>query len=218
MKTMKALLKAGLVVLIPQSQEDASELASWKSAHADHVLNVRIDRSDVESLELHDLGHRAEACRDPMNIVSSSSDALARPISNLATSPFELDGRLYQSVESFWQGLKFEDEADRERLAALEVPHARQLGKSRGYGATVSYAGRDIPVGAWEHWRLMEQACRAKFQQNEEARAALLATGERPLVHIVRQDSRTIPGVIMAQIWMRLRKELRTGPARISHP
>jgi hypothetical protein len=195
MKTMKALLKAGLVVLIPQSQEDASELASWKSAQADHVLNVRIDRSDVESLELHDLGHRSEACREPLNIVSSSSDPLARPISNLA-----------------------EDEADRERLAALEGPHARQLGKSRGYGATVSYAGREIPVGAWEHWRLMEQACRAKFQQNEEARAALLATGERPLVHIVRRDSRTIPGVVMAQIWMRLRQELRTRPIRISHP
>ena len=28
-------------------------------------------------------------------------------------APFELDGQQYQSVESFWQGLKFADEADR---------------------------------------------------------------------------------------------------------
>ncbi len=214
---MKALLKEGLVVLIPQSDEDARVLASWKSAHEDHVLNVRADRPGVSSLELHDMGRRLEACREPLNVVSSSSDPLAKAISNLTMTPFELDGRLYRSVESFWQGLKFEDDSDRERLAALDGPHARELGKSRRYGAAVSYGGRDIPVGAWEHWRLMEQACRAKFQQNEEARAALLATGERPLVHIVRQDSRTIPGVILAQIWMRLRQELRTRPIRISH-
>jgi hypothetical protein len=206
---MKALLKEGLVVLIPQSDADASALAAWRLAHEDHVLNVRTDRPGVNSLELHDMGRRLEACREPLNVVSSSSDPLARAISNLATSAFELDGRIYQSVESFWQSLKFEDEADRERLAALDGPHARQLGRSRDYGATVRYFGRHIPVGAWEHWRLMEQACRAKFQQREEARAALLATGERPLIHAVRRDSRTIPGVIMAQIWMRLRKELR---------
>jgi len=36
----------------------------------------------------------------------------------------------------------------------------------------------------------------------------LLATGERPLVHHVPRDSRTIPGVIMAEIWMALRSEL----------
>ncbi|MBI5312874.1 MAG: NADAR family protein [Methylocystis sp.] len=211
---MKALLKQGLLVLIPQSDEEASALASWKLAHEDHVLNVRADPPRVSSLELHDMGHRLEACREPLNVVSSSSDPRAKAISNLATSPFELDGRIYRSVESFWQGLKFEDEADRERLAALDGPHARQLGRSLGYGATVGYRGREIPVGAWEHWLLMEQACRAKFHQNEKARAALLATGERPLIHAVRRDSQTIPGVIMAQIWMRLRKEMRKPAAR----
>lgn len=110
---MKALLKEGLVVLIPQSDADASTLASWRLAHEDHVLNVRADRPGVSSLELHDMGRRLEACREPLNVVSSSSDPFARAISNLATAPFELDGRIYQSVESFWQSLKFEDEADR---------------------------------------------------------------------------------------------------------
>ena len=71
-------------------------------------------------------------------------------------------------------------------------------------------AGQEIAVGTWAHWQLMEQACRAKFSQNEEARAALLATGWRPLVHVVRRDSKAIPGVIMADIWMRIRAELRS--------
>jgi predicted NAD-dependent protein-ADP-ribosyltransferase YbiA (DUF1768 family) len=130
-------------------------------------------------------------------------------ISNFAATPFELDGQRYQSVESFWQGLKFPDESDRRRLAEMDGAQARAEGEKQGYGSTVSYGRDDIVVGTAAHWRLMERACRAKFEQHAEARAALLATSERPLTHIVRRDSTTIPGVIMAQIWTRIRKRLR---------
>jgi predicted NAD-dependent protein-ADP-ribosyltransferase YbiA (DUF1768 family) len=61
---------------------------------------------------------------------------------------------------------------------------------------------------------LMRRACKAKFEQNENARAALLGTGTRPLVHLVRPDSRTIPGVVMADIWMKLRADLRRAAER----
>ncbi|MEY4566398.1 MAG: hypothetical protein RLY14_1368, partial [Planctomycetota bacterium] len=33
-------------------------------------------------------------------------------------------------------------------------------------------------------------------------------TGKRPLTHITNKDSRNIPGVIMAEIWMKIRREL----------
>lgn len=206
---MKVVLKEGLIVLIPQSDEDLSEIARWKAVHADHVLAVRADQPDVPAVEMHDLGPRLEACREPLNVVSASTDPLARIISNLATTPFELDGERYLSVESFWQGLKFPSEAERQRLAGHEGPRARSEGLRQKYEKSISYRGQEIAVGAWDHWQLMEKACRAKFQQNEEARRALLATGDRPLIHVVRRDSRSIPGVIMAQIWMRLRAELR---------
>jgi predicted NAD-dependent protein-ADP-ribosyltransferase YbiA (DUF1768 family) len=208
---MKVVLKDGLIVLIPQSDDESSTLAQWKSAHTDHVLAVRSDEPDDSAIELHDLGHRLEACREPLNVVSTSVDPLARIISNLATTPFELDGQRYLSVESFWQGLKFPSDEERQRLAGHEGPRARSEGLRQKYGATINYRGQDIAVGAWDHWQLMERACRAKFQQNEDARNALLATGDRPLVHVVRRDSRSIPGVIMAQIWMRLRASLRKG-------
>jgi hypothetical protein len=42
----------------------------------------------------------------------------------------------------------------------------------------------------------------------------LIETGERPLVHHVPRDSRTIPGVIMAEIWMQLRAELQRASAK----
>ena len=44
---------------------------------------------------------------------------------------------------------------------------------------------------------------------DDEAREALLSTKNRPLVHRMRRDSKTIPGVIMADIWMRIRADLR---------
>ncbi len=61
------------------------------------------------------------------------------------------------------------------------------------------------------HWQLMRRASFAKFEQNEAPREALLATRGRPLTHKVRRDSRSIPGVIMASIWMEVRKSLSGG-------
>lgn len=206
---MKVVLKDGLAVLIPETDDEVGELARWKAAHGDHVLHARADTGTGAALELHDLGPRALACREPINVVSSSPDPAVRLISNLAATPFELDGRRYRSVESFWQGLKFPREAERARIADCDGPGAQSEGSRQGYGKTIIYEGVEIAVGTHEHWRLMERACAAKFEQNDEARAALVATGERPLVHIVKRDSRAIPGVIMAQIWMRLRGRWR---------
>lgn len=203
---MKVVLKEALVVLIPETEGEADALARWKTAHGGHVLHVRADEApDAAALELHDLGPRADASREPINVVSSSPDPAVRLIGNLAATPFELDGRRYRSVESFWQGLKFPDAAERARIADCDGPRARSEGSRHGYGQTIVYEGAEIAVGTHAHWRLMERACAAKFEQNDDARAALIATGARPLVHIVKRDSRSIPGVIMAQIWMRLR-------------
>lgn len=204
---MRAVLKEQLIVLVPETAEETGELQQWQLEHKAHVFCVR--GAEGQSLELHDLGERAQACREPINVVSNSPDPVARMIGNFATAPFELDGRHYQSVESFWQGLKFADEAERRRLAEVEAPRARSEGDKQGYGATVSYGGQEIVVGTSAHWQLMERACCAKFEQNAAARAALLATGDRPITHIVRRDSKAIPGIVMADIWMRIRDGLR---------
>ena len=203
---MRVLLKENLIVLIPEEPEEAQALEQWKGSHCDHVMRIRDTKT--ASVELHDLGEAQEAFREPINVVSDSPDPVARMISNFATAPFELDGQRYRSVESFWQGLKFSDEDDRRRLAGLDGPSARREGEKQGYGPTISYRGEEIAVGTWAHWSLMERACRAKFEQNAEARDALFATRNRPLTHVVRRDSRTIPGVIIADIWMRIRRHM----------
>lgn len=156
-------------------------------------------------LALRDLGPKELACREPFQVLSTSPHPAAQLISNFAHTPFELDGRHYESVEGFWQGLKFDDEAERRRLAGLHGREAMKAGRARGYGATVTYEGELFRVGTWEHWRLMYWACRMKFRQHAAAQEALLSTGERPLTHRTRSDSKTIPGVVMADIWMRIR-------------
>lgn len=173
-----------------------------------HVLSVQT-RSEV-CLVLEDLGPRAEACREPINI-TRSADPRYVAISNLHPTPFTLDGEEYASVEGFWQSLKCDTPERRRQVAMLSGSEAK---KSAGRGpppASVDYRGETIATGTYAHWALMERACTAKFTQNAQARESLLATGERPLTHVVRRDSRTIPGVIMAQIWMRIRKRLQEG-------
>lgn len=204
---MKALLKKGVIVLIPEEEDETETFAAWREATAEHVFVLRAQPRD--GTVLHDLGPREEACREPLNVGYRSPDWRIKLISNFAPTPFELDGRTYASVEGFWQGLKFPDEADRRRIAALVAGEAKRAGEAAVPSETFEYEGQRFHPGTHAHWKLMERACWAKFSQNEDARSALLATGARPITHVMRRDSTTIPGAIMAQIWMRIRARLQ---------
>jgi predicted NAD-dependent protein-ADP-ribosyltransferase YbiA (DUF1768 family) len=204
---MRVLLKSNTLVLAPETAAEESELQSWLERHRDCVFHLASGRGAA----LHSMGVKAVACREPINIVFGKGDARWRPISNLALTPFELHGRRYASVEGFWQGLKTENEADRTRIASLWGTEAKRAGAATT-PATFIYDGHTYAAGTHEHWGLMHQACMAKFTQNEGARTALLATGPRPLVHRVKRDSKTIPGVVMADIWTRVRAKLNAPP------
>jgi len=201
---MRVILKEKHLIVAPESADDELELAVWKDGREGHVLHLGLAGT---GLALLDLGRREVVCREPINVTSRSPAPLDL-LSNFAATPFELDGVTYASVESFWQGLKFATRRERMAVAEMAGPRARKEGEKVGYGATVTYAGEEIPVGTWGHWQLMERATAAKMAQNEPAREALLATAPRPLTHRVRRDSKTIPGVVMADIWMRLRARL----------
>jgi predicted NAD-dependent protein-ADP-ribosyltransferase YbiA (DUF1768 family) len=202
---MKTLLQPGRLVLVPENEDERVALAAWRSAHADHAFAMQPNAGAGATLA--GLGPRLDACREPINVTSLSPDPI-RLIANFAPAPFELDGVRYACVEAFWQSLRFAPD-ERAAIVGLDGGAAKGQGSQRPYGSHVTYGGSEIPVGAYEHWQLMRRACRAKFAQNADARAALLGTGERPLIHVVKHDSRTIPGVIMASIWMALRKSLR---------
>lgn len=204
---MRAIFKAGRLVVFADNESERGDLAEFARRANGHVFLV--DHHGGDGLNMSDLGPHEEACREPINVTSLSADPAIAILGNFAPTPFKLDGRRYASIESFWQGLKFASESDRARLALLDGRQAKAEGGAASQPATFAYGCETVTAGAWAHWRLMERANRAKFEQNADARAALVATGNRPLVHIVHPDSKTIPGVIMAEIWMRLREELR---------
>ena len=206
---MRTVFKNELLILIPETDAEATELASWKADREGHVL--ALNQNAVHGLTIRSLGLRDDVCREPINVTSRHPDPQVQLIGNLAATAFDLDSRHYASVEGFWQALKFKARADRERVAALSGHEAKRAGSEMTYSETIEYDGQSVAVGTWAHWQLMRRANEAKFTQNWEARSALLATGDRPLVHRVRKDSRTIPGVIMSEIWMRLRAKLRTA-------
>jgi len=207
---VKVRLKPNLLIVSGETPEEIRELAEWAARTDDHAFWLMAQ--DEQTVRLTDLGPKLDACREPINIISTSTDPDVRVISNFAATPFELDHRSYASVEGFWQGLKFDDDAKRREIAALAGPIARHAGDEASETGTFVYNNRTIRAGSPEHWQLMALACRAKFSQHEEARRALLITGERPLVHKTRRDSRTIPGVIMADIWMKIRTDLLKEP------
>jgi predicted NAD-dependent protein-ADP-ribosyltransferase YbiA (DUF1768 family) len=200
---MKVRLKPGLLIVTAESPEERDALAAWSQPLDGHVFALRLQ--DAQTVRLTDLGSRADACREPINVTSRSADPAIQLISNFAHTPFELDGLPYASVEAFWQGLKFPDEPRRRQIASLYGDDARRAGFDAPDSATTEYRGRIVRVGTADHWRLMTFACWAKFNQHDAARQALLASADRPLVHKTRRDSRNIPGVVMADIWMKVR-------------
>ncbi len=201
---MRTILKEKHLIVVPETPDDELELAAWKEGRDGHVMHLGLRGTGIALL---DLGSQEIVCREPINITSRSPAPLDL-LSNFAATPFELDGIRYASVESFWQGLKFSSRRERLEIAEMPGPRARKEGEKVGYAATLTYAGAEIPVGTWPHWQLMERATAAKMEQNENAREALLSTAPRPLTHRTRRDSKAIPGVLMADIWMRLRARL----------
>lgn len=191
------------------------EICALLCAADSHVFQLHA--ASTKGIAFSEIGPEADARRAPLNIVRTIEPRFA-PISNLALTPFALDGEPYASIEGFWQGLKTASPSQRRAFARLSGAEAKERGGDVSQPPAFDYGGASIAAGSPEHWALMRKACEAKFTQHGDARAALLATGERWLTHKVRRDSRTIPGVIMADIWMqiraRLRDEVQTGAVR----
>jgi predicted NAD-dependent protein-ADP-ribosyltransferase YbiA (DUF1768 family) len=203
---MRVILKNGLLEVSPETDDERQLVQSWASTMDGHAFVMT--RQEEQILRMADLGLRSVACREPVNVTFTCSDPQIRLISNLAHTPFELDSVSYASVEGFWQGLKFPAQWRRREIASLHGKEAKRAGRGAEESNTIVYFDQAIRVGTFAHWQLMSRACAAKFTQHEEAKNALLSTVGRPLTHITRRDSRTIPGVIMAEIWMRVRRRL----------
>lgn len=151
-----------------------------------------------------------------VNVGSHGESETERMLSNFAATQFELDGRNYQTVESFWQGLYFpEGSSERNEIASMGGGQAKRAGKLKPNGLShVTYQGKSIEIESPEHHELMRNALRAKFSQNPLALDHLLSTAGMEITHVLTRsdgavipDSRSIPGRIFSQILMDLRED-----------
>ena len=202
---MKIQEAEGRIVLLPETDSELQLIASMVEANENLIFQLQRTQ---ESISFVNLGAKEDACNIAINILYSSESDTAKLISNLGHTPFLMDDMQFESVEAFWQGLKFEAH-ERADIAKMFGKEAKKMGSRVKYKKYVSYKGQKIRVGAPEHWELMNRACLHKFTQNQFAQKALLETGIRPLYHKPRRDSKTIPGPIMAGIWMDIRSKLR---------
>jgi len=152
---------------------------------------------------------------EPINIVSYA-EGPEHLLSNFAHTPFELDGIRFESMEGLLQGLKEEDPEKQRRIFGKHGFQAKRAGtKARNHHVwtekTVWLQGIPIEFPSHQYDEFIERAIRAKFEQNEDARAALVATGDRPLIHDTGkpESPRTsLPSVRFLEILTRLRAEL----------
>ena len=152
-----------------------------------------------------------------INIASNSENITEALLSNLAHTPFEMNGKQYASVEVFWQWLKYKSEEDRNRIALMYWIISKKIGNDGDNSDwSFEYFWQRYVVGSPEHQELMYRAIRAKLEQNPEVLRLLIDTGNTPVIHEPKKkdgtlygDSETIPAVIFSGFLMRLRKELQ---------
>ena len=151
-------------------------------------------------------------------------------LSNFGETPFEYHGKKYQSVEGFWQMMKYPDGPEdprmkpdkvnwsytREKVSQMIAFPAKEAGnigtenmKKLGID-WVTFEGKRFPYRVYnkngEHCKIINEVLRAKIAQNPKARAALLSTGNL----ILKPDHKEVnppPAWKYYDIYMDIRKE-----------
>lgn len=145
-----------------------------------------------------------------LNIGSKSDDWRACRLSNFSADAFMLDGERMASAEGFIQGTKFpEGNPIRQQAFQSVGVEAKRFGK-KAEREFVWWKGQAISYGSSEHRELIERAIRAKFEQNESAMDALLATKGMILTHDLGHPdppNTSLPAKVFCDILTRIREE-----------
>lgn len=164
----------------------------------------------------------------PGEVILSKRNELGL-FSNFTLAPFELDGKRYQSVEGFWQMMKYPESPEDERskfsgitwkytreqvsqMTAFEAKAAGDLAsenmKTMGIN-WVTYLGEKMPYKVAEkgaHYQTIVRAMKAKLEQNPEVQRLLTATGNLVLKPDHHQGENPPPAWKYFDIWMEFRK------------
>ena len=154
-----------------------------------------------------------------------------RQLSNFAATAFTLDKIRYESVEGFWQMMKFpENSKDIRHPEAIKTPYSRNSvqkltafkAKEAGDAGNkimktlkinwVTYQSKKMTYRTSKkltHYHLIKRAMRAKLQQNPKVKKVLQSTGELTLLPDHHTFKNPPPAWEYYKIWMELREEFR---------
>jgi len=164
----------------------------------------------------------------PGEVILSKRNELGL-LSNFAPTPFKYRGVSYASLEGFWQMMLYPEGKDdprakfsglawkytREQVSRMTAFEAKSAGTLAEENMTkmgigwVSFEGKRFdyrPATPGEHYRLIEEATRAKVDQNPEVKKALLATGDL----ILKADHITGPDDPAAWRYYEILTKIRT--------
>lgn len=174
------------------------------------------------------------ARRDLGEVVLSKRTELGI-FSNLSEAHFILDGQEYASIEGLWQGVKYPEGPQDERLKdpSLVWPYSReQVYKMSGFEAKkagdianenmkklnikwITYQGKKIEYkseqGLIEHYNLIYRAEFEKVQQNEAIKKLLLKTGDLKLLPDHTQFPNAAPVYAYFDMLMKIRNDLKAS-------
>lgn len=140
-------------------------------------------------------------------------DNMYKPLTNYFAAPIELDGKVWPTVEHYFNAMKFPgDPTYQEAIRTANTPEAaKRLGMTK-----------DRPMRPdWDLYRdsVMRNALRAKFEQNPPLKELLLGTGNRTLIDVNPIDLYWGVGKNrkgenrLGKLLMELRAELSSVPA-----
>jgi predicted NAD-dependent protein-ADP-ribosyltransferase YbiA (DUF1768 family) len=152
-------------------------------------------------------------------------------LSNFAHTPFEFEGKKYESVEGVWQSMKFpESTKDARFKSGISWKHKRsdvaqmvafKAKKAGGIGSKnmkklginyVTWKGKKMTYRTsekGEHYQLIRKLMRTKLEQNPNVKRILLATGDLKLLPDHKVKPTAPPAWRYFDIWMELREEIK---------
>lgn len=130
--------------------------------------------------------------------------------SNFAHFPIKLDGKMWHTIEHYFQAQKFTDKQYQEKIRTEKSPMiAARLGRDRKQKLRKD----------WESVKnnVMKKALLAKFTQHEDLKNLLISTGEAKLIEHTENDAywgdggdgkgKNFLGILLMQV----REELSTS-------
>ncbi len=148
-------------------------------------------------------------------------------LSNFAKTPFKFEGKTYNSVEGFWQMLKFPESAadSRKDVGKMSSFEAKRIGYRADKNMNlmginwVTYKGIKMayrePVKG-KHYHLILRVLWAKLRQNKNVQDILLQTNGLKLRPDFKLKESDPPAWKYHKMWMKIRLKIKNDPTLLS--